>query len=154
MRKIGLMIFICLLACSADAFAKRPKTRAPEIKRDEIIYVTEWRYVRVVNLASIAKEFSKWQYGDECAINGGGMAQVLGVVGDKVLLLYVVDDDSFGCANGVMFFVSRQEYLRMKASYEKKLRAEQAEKELVRKILDAKQWSPALKPQRTKGGAR
>ncbi|MEK7211508.1 MAG: hypothetical protein AAB731_02660 [Patescibacteria group bacterium] len=149
MRKVGWMIAISLLVVSVNAFAKRPKIS--EIKRGEMVYITEGRGIRLVNVEPVTcyrnsdrpglMYSGMCRYGDYHQIEEGDIAQVVGIAGNQVLLVGANKRENPARKDGFMFFVSRQEFLQMKANdarRQKKLRAEQAEKELVKKLVNAK----------------
>ena len=136
MQKLALFILAAMFLFSAEALAKKPKAKAPEIKRGTITGFVASRELRVVNLEPIEIGYRKWVYGDTCMAQPGADMEVLGTEGGKVLLFYVpLGESTLTCPYGTMFLMSTREFLRLQSLYKKNRAAIWAERNLVSGIL-------------------
>jgi hypothetical protein len=82
-----------------------------------VIPVFEW--VTVQNPTPVENGNGKFEFGDRCSVEVGHVVKVRAVDGMDILVEYQVPGIGFGapCPNGVLFFTSREAFLRMTDQY-------------------------------------
>jgi hypothetical protein len=114
---------------------------AGEIKKGDTAKVPGWEWVNVMNPEPTQQNFrgssKNISYGEACGIEMGGTVKVVGIDGDRVLLIYAAPGNPIGtpCPSGVIFFMSKENFSKMTAQYLKVCQAKDDEKKLVKKLL-------------------
>jgi hypothetical protein len=114
---------------------------AGEIMKGDTAKIPGWEWVNVMNPDPVRQNFSgsaKYLgYGETCGIEMGGTVKVVGIDGDRVLLVYAAPGNPIGtpCPSGVMFFMSKENFSKMTAQYKMVCQSRDAKKDLVKKLL-------------------
>ena len=131
MRKIFFTVLAVLLLSPLVAFGA-------DIKKGDTARVPGWERVDVKNLDSVRSGNNRWfSYGDTCGIQRGGIATVVGIDGNRVFVRYSIGGTMHGtpCPSGVVFFLSKERFSKMTAEYHIAVATEDADKNLVKKLL-------------------
>lgn len=129
MKKFFSTLAVALLVLPMAAFGV-------DIKKGDTAKVGGWEWVDVKNLQTVPSGNTSFSYGDSCGIQQGGVV-VVGIEGNRVLVRYSINGTMCGtpCPNGVVFFLTKERFSRMTAEYHSAVAAEDADKNLVKKLL-------------------
>lgn len=111
---------------------------AQEIKKGDTATVPGWAWVDVKNRDPVKSgNGSSFGYGESCGIQHGGTVTVVGIEGNRLLVRYSIGGTQFGtpCPTGVLFFTTKETFLKMTAEYRRVRQSEQAEKDLVERLV-------------------
>jgi len=103
--------------------------------------VPGWRWVDVANTRSVTQHFAgsdrELIYGDTCGIESGGTVDVIAVDDERLLLSYTAPSAQLGtpCPSGVVFFVSKDEFLGMTQKYDERVKEVGRDLDIVNKAL-------------------
>lgn len=132
MKKFFLMLFVAVLVVPFIV-------SAGDIKKGDRATVPEEKWVKVKNLSPVFRGKDFLVYGGSCYIQRGGVVEAIGADKDLVLVNYSTVSEvtwSHNCPTGTLLFVTKQEFSSMTAEYKRIQAAEQAEKELIRRLIN------------------
>jgi hypothetical protein len=111
-----------------------------EIKKGDTAIVPNWDWIDVMNpvpVKQICQGKREIGYGETCGIQKGGTVKVVGIDGNRLLVIYEAPGESVGtpCPSGVVFFISKNNFSKMTSEYQKACQVENYEKKLVKNLL-------------------
>jgi hypothetical protein len=113
---------------------------AQDIKKGDKTVVPSWELVEVKNLEPIKSSGNRdFSYGDSCDIQKGGTVTVVGIDGERLLVCYSISggpQHGISCPSGVVFFIKKEHFTRMITEHNRVRAAEQAEKDLIKRLLE------------------
>lgn len=128
MKRLVMMISLFAMFSLAPLFAS-----AAEIREGDTTTVPEIMSVIVKNLEPIGN--GSFRYGDQCNIKHGAKVTVVGIDGNRVLVRYSLAEYNShagsSCMHGVLFFVTKAEFLGMSAKHA----ATSGEKKIIKQLL-------------------
>ena len=130
MRQFFSLVVVALVSLPMVAFGA-------DIKKGDTAKVPGWEWVDVKNLQTVPSGNTSFSYGDSCGIQRGGVVMVVGIDGNRVLVRYAISGAMYGtpCPDGVVFFISKERFSKMTAEYHSAVAAENADKNLIKKLL-------------------
>ena len=124
---------ICVLSLVVPSDVREISAQELEIKKGDVATISNMEYVGVKNLEQLGNYF----YGSTCNTDPGDTLTVIGIDGDKLLVRYNKNGNSaYSCPSGIIFFITKDEFLKMKHTEEKAEQKERAEKGLIRRLLE------------------
>ncbi len=109
-----------------------------QVQVGDSTHVPVWTWVTVKNSAPVRSGNNSFGYNDTCGIQHGATMTVEGIAGEQILVSYQIETVQYGtpCPSGVIFFISREDFLRAEDLYQSILNEAQKEKELIQRLLE------------------
>ena len=147
--KLPSVVLLSFIMASCAAGQSRPPQAAP-VKSvpavhngDSAVYPTP-SLVSVRNLETLEAKTGTFNFDDECLALDGGSVTAVGVHEGRVLVRYEPPKMKLygSCPKGTMFFVTAEEFSTMTERYQRYRAELEAERELVKRLLDGSPATP------------